>query len=78
MEKKKITGKTGLKKNIIKEDFFKQEISICRKLSKENNGKCNWGNCEKCGVLPLLYKLHKGILLEDNKEITELKNKFLD
>jgi len=44
--------------------------------SKENGGKCNWGICKKCGVLPLLYKLHKGILLEKPEEIKELKNKI--
>lgn len=69
MPTKKITNKTGLKKNIIKKEVFEREISLCKKLSKDNRGKCGWGVCAKCGVIPLLYKLHKGILLEKPAEI---------
>ena len=78
MEKKnKLTCKTGLKKNIIKKEVFDREIALCRKLSKENRRKCGWGKCQDCGVIPLLYKLHKGQLLEDPVEITKVKNKFI-
>jgi len=76
-KKNKLTCKTGLKKNIIKKEVFDREIALCRKLSKENRRKCGWGKCQDCGVIPLLYKLHKGQLLEDPVEITKVKNKFI-
>jgi len=72
-QNKELTCKTGLKKNIIKKKIFKRETALCRKLSKENKGKCGWGKCNNCGVIPLLYKLHKGRLLEDPIEITKIK-----
>lgn len=59
--------KNGLDKNIINKEVFGREISLCQKLSNKNNGKCGWGKCMDCGVVPLLYKLHKGKLLEDSK-----------
>ena len=77
MSIKKPTCKTGLKKNIIKKDVFERELELCKNLSRENGGKCGWGICSKCGVLPLLYKLHHGILLEKPEEIKEAKNKIL-
>jgi hypothetical protein len=58
--------------NISKETFEK-EINMCRKLARENGEKCNWGECGKCGVIPLLYKLHKGQFLEGKAEIKEAK-----
>ena len=76
-KKNKLTCKTDLKKNIIKKEVFDREIALCRKLSKENRRKCGWGKCQDCGVIPLLYKLHKGQLLEDPVEITKVKNKFI-
>jgi hypothetical protein len=77
MKTKKPTCKTGLKKNVVKKDVFERELELCKNLSKENSGKCGWGVCAKCGVLPLLYKLHKGILLEKPAEIKEAKNKII-
>jgi len=77
MKKKKITCKTGLKKNIIKKEVFDEEISLCRRLAKENKGKCHWGKCKDCGVIPLLYKLHKGKLLEKPVEIKKAKLKIV-
>lgn len=74
---KKTTCKTGLKKNIIKKDVFEREVTLCQNLAKENNGKCGWGVCKKCGVLPLLLKLHKGILLETSTEIAQTKSEIL-
>lgn len=56
---KKPTCKTGLKKNIIKKDVFKREMTLCKNLAKKNNGKCGWGICKNCGVIPLLIKLHE-------------------
>ncbi len=74
--KTKLTCKTGLKKDIINKEIFDREVALCQKLSKENSGKCAWGKCKSCGVIPLLYKLHKGELLEDPVEINKIKNKI--
>lgn len=74
--KKPLTCKTGVEKNIIDKGVFNREIALCRKLSKENKGKCKWGECKKCGVIPFLYKLHKGKLLEDPNEINRVKDKI--
>jgi len=71
--KKKITCKTGLKKNIIKKEVFDREISLCQMMSKKNKGKCGWGRCKDCGVVPFLYKLHKGQLLEDPAKLREIR-----
>lgn len=78
MDKKKaLTCKTGLKKEIINKETFERELSLCKMLSNENNQKCGWGSCEKCGVIPLLYKLHKGQLIENPEEITKIKDEIL-
>jgi hypothetical protein len=69
----KLTCRIGLRRNIIKKEVFDREVALCRKLSKENGGKCGWGKCKDCGVIPLLYKLHKGQLLEDSTEIKKVK-----
>ena len=61
----------------ISKEIFEQETEMCKKLSQENNGKCNWGECEKCGVIPLLYKLYENKLLEDKTEIKKVKNKII-
>lgn len=74
--KKKLTCKTGLKKNIIKKEVFDREIALCKMLSKEHKGKCGWGRCKDCGVIPLLYKLHKGKLLEDPAELAKIRKKI--
>ncbi len=74
--KNKITCKTGLKKNIIKREVFDREVALCKKLARENKGKCGWGRCKDCGVIPLLYKLHKGKLLEKLVEIKKAKSKI--
>jgi len=50
---------------------------IYKQLSEENGNKCNWGECNKCGVIPLLYKIHKGVLLEDEQEIKDIKKQVL-
>jgi len=60
----------------MEKEIFDKEILICKEMSKKNGGKCKWGVCKKCGVIPLLYKLHKGDLLEDSKEIIEIKRKL--
>jgi len=76
LKKNKLTCKTDLKKNIVKKEVFKREIALCKRLAKENRGKCGWGKCNDCGVIPLLYKLHKGELLEDSAKIIKIKGKI--
>ncbi len=75
--KNKLTCKQGLKKGIVKKEVFDREVALCQKLAKKNKGKCNWGECQLCGVIPLLYKLHKGELLEEVDEIKKVKDKTL-
>jgi len=60
----------------MKEEMFEKELAMCRELSQKNGG-CNWGECEKCGVIPLLYKLHKGEIYEDRDKVAELKRAVL-
>jgi hypothetical protein len=74
--KKEITCTTGLKKNVITKAVFDREVFLCKQLSKDKKG-CGWGKCKDCGVVPLLYKLHSGILVEKKTDITKLKNNFL-
>ncbi len=69
--------KADLKKNIINKDVYERELQLCKNLSLKNGGKCCWGVCSNCGVIPLLHKLYKGELLEDPKLIKELKNKII-
>ena len=61
----------------MEKEVFEKEIAICREASKKNGGKCKWGECEKCGVIPLLYKLGKGELHEDEAEIAKIKKSVL-
>lgn len=77
MLNKKQSYKTGLEKNIIKKSVFDREIEMCKKLSKENKGKCEWGKCKDCGVLFLLHKLYKGELIEDKTEIKKIRKNIL-
>lgn len=73
MNKNQLTCKTGLKKNIISKAVFEREIALCQKLNQENKGRCGWGKCDECGVIPFLIKLHKGQLLEDPAEIKKAR-----
>ncbi|MFA6184434.1 MAG: hypothetical protein WC682_05055 [Parcubacteria group bacterium] len=66
-------------KNIISKNIFEREIELCKQLNKESKSTgCNWGKCANCGVIPLLIKLHKGILLEDKKELKEIKKEIFN
>lgn len=56
------------------DEIFEREIAMCRKLNQKNGGRCNWGTCETCGVIPLLYKLNKGVFLEKEEEIRNVKH----
>ena len=76
MKNGKITCKTGLKKDIVSREVFLRETHLCHKLFNKNKGECGWGVCKACGVIPLLYKLHKGKLLEDPVEIKKEKDKI--
>lgn len=65
-------------RNAISKKVFEKEISMCKKLNKENKGKCNWGKCERCGVIPLLYKLGKGEVLENAKKLKAAKKSIFE
>ena len=65
------------KKNPINKEIFNKEISTCKELFQKNKGKCAWGKCKDCGVIPLLYKLYKGQLLEKPAEIKKVKGRTL-
>jgi hypothetical protein len=58
-------------------EIFEKEIAMCRELSKKNSGKCNWGECAKCGVIPFLYKIGKGEIYESCDEVKKLKDSVL-
>jgi len=63
--------------NSLNDETFEKEVAMCKKLSKKNGGRCNWGECEKCGVIPLLHKLGKGKLYENKDEIEKLRKDTL-
>jgi len=60
---------------VISKEIYEKELEMCRKLHKE--GKCCWGDCNKCGVIPLLYKLYTGKIIH-GKELEEFKLKTFD
>lgn len=60
----------------INKKTFDKEIGMCQGLFKKQKG-CNWGSCTECAVIPLLYKLHKGEVIEDKEEVKKLKDKIL-
>lgn len=61
----------------VPEPAFERELALCRRLSQEYGGRCNWGVCDQCGVIPLLHKLHLGRLVEDQEELWRLKQQLL-
>lgn len=56
----------------INKEVFDQELALCRNFNGEKGG-CNWGRCENCGAIPLLYKLYKNELLETKEEIVRVR-----
>jgi len=58
----------------MEKEIFDKELNICKELSQKNKGKCHWGECDKCGVVPLLYKLYQGKIYESEEEIKNLKD----
>jgi len=65
------------KKKAISKEVFDKEIAMCKTLFKKKKEKCAWGKCKDCGVIPLLYKLHKEQLLEKPAEIKKVKGQIL-
>jgi len=61
----------------MEKEIFEKELAMCQKLSHDNGGKCNWGECIKCGVIPFLFKLGKGELYEKEDEVKKLKASVL-
>ncbi len=61
----------------MEKEIFDKELAICRQFNKVNGGKCNWGECDKCGVIPLLYKLGEGRFYEDPNDVSELRKTIL-
>ena len=57
------------------QEIFEKETAMCRELHAKQGG-CAWGKCETCGVIPLLIKLHKGIVLETEEEIRKAKEEI--
>jgi len=58
----------------MEQELFEKEINMCRELSKKNGGRCKWGECDKCGVIPLLYKIGKGEFYDTPDDIERIKN----
>jgi hypothetical protein len=54
-------------------ETFDREMGMCAKLYRENGGKCCWGKCADCGVIPLLTKLRVGKLLEAAQDVEQAK-----
>ncbi len=75
---KNLNCQTGLKPESINREVFEKELELCKKLNKKNSGSCGWGKCNSCGVIPLLYKLYKGELIEDSKQIQDIKNNLFN
>lgn len=68
---------TDLREDVISKEVFDRELALCKKLSSEKGGVCGWGRCNDCGVIALLYKLHKGVLLE-GEELQKIKDEVLN
>lgn len=60
----------------MEKEIFEKELAMCRDLFSKNGGRCHWGECAKCGVIPLLYKIYKGEFLENDREIEKVKNEI--
>lgn len=62
----------------ISKETYDFEINMCKELSIKEKWKCNWWECSKCWVLPLLHKLYESKLLEDKNDISEFKKRILN
>lgn len=56
---------------------FESEIAMCQILNKKHSGKCNWGECDKCGVIPMLYKLGKDEFYDNPADVENLRKTVL-
>ena len=56
--------------------IFDRETAICRDLHNDNGGGCNWGECDKCGVIPFIYKIFKDEQIEDEAGIKRIKEEI--
>lgn len=65
-----------MSKTEISKKNFNREIGMCKELQKKSKG-CNWGKCEDCGAIPLLYKLNSGIIVEKKTDVAKLKKRYL-
>ena len=59
-------------------ETFEKELAMCRKLNQKNDGKCHWGECKTCGVIPLLHKLYEGKLLETEEQVSHAKHEAFE
>jgi hypothetical protein len=66
-------GKDNSGLGVIPPEVLEREMAMCRNLQRENGGRCNWGECAQCGVVPLLVKLGEGRLLEEAEDIERRK-----
>ncbi|MDD5639406.1 MAG: hypothetical protein PHR47_01185 [Candidatus Pacebacteria bacterium] len=69
-----VNNNKNVMENNMEKETFEKEIAMCQKLSKKNGGKCNWGECKKCGVIPMLYKLGKEENYEEKESVKKLKD----
>jgi hypothetical protein len=74
----KINRRTGQEGRSLSDEVFEREIAMCKKLNLENDGKCSWGECKSCGVIPLLCKLNQERLLEEAEEIDAFKKSIFE
>ncbi|MFA5130898.1 MAG: hypothetical protein WC467_00565 [Patescibacteria group bacterium] len=58
-------------------DVYKKETKMCARMFKEKQG-CAWGKCATCGVVPLLYKLETGSVVDNEEDIKALKEEVLN
>ncbi|MEI6835582.1 MAG: hypothetical protein WCK59_02000 [Candidatus Falkowbacteria bacterium] len=58
--------------------IFDRETAICRDLHNNNGGTCNWGECDKCGVIPFMYKIFKDEQIEDVDEVARIKKEVFE
>ena len=58
--------------------IFDRETAICRDLHNNKGGTCNWGECDKCGVIPFMYKIFKDEQIEDVDEVARIKKEVFE
>ena len=58
--------------------IFDRETAICRDLHNNNGGACNWGECDKCGVIPFIYKVFKDEQIEDLAGVARIKKEVFE